>query len=246
MNASSQEINSAAFTRVVTNHGSSITRCTQSVVSCDDIWEAAYERFETADEEVKKFVGRLRRLKIDQLPKSIDVVEIFCGRGNGIVALEHLGFTNIEGVDLSEPLLQKYGGTPRSLYVADCRQMPFENASKDLIIVQGGLHHLPQLPLDVTTTIDEVIRVLRPGGRFVIVEPYPTQALKWIHRISELAFVRMVSPRLDALAVMTQQERITYENWLRQGPMIRDAIMRRFRPLVDQISWTKWNFVGQV
>lgn len=229
----------------LTRQGSRIFRCTHSVVSCDPEWEAAYERFETPEEEIQKFVGRLKTLQLHRLPKTTQVVEIFCGRGSGLIALEQLGFSDREGVDLSEPLLTKYAGTPLNLYVADCRALPFGDNSKDLLIVQGGLHHLSALPEDVDRTISEVKRVLRPGGRLAIVEPYPSRTLSWIHRLSEWEPFRRLSPRLDALAVMTERERTTYENWLRMIPSIRNSIKQSLEPLVDRITWTKWMFVGR-
>ncbi len=96
----------------------------------DELWEAAYERFETPEEEIRKFMRRFRRLGIDALPRSARVVELFCGRGNGLVALERLGFDSLEGVDLSSSLVSRYRG-PAQLYVGDCRRLGFEADSKD-------------------------------------------------------------------------------------------------------------------
>jgi hypothetical protein len=110
----------------------------------DEAWEAAYERFETPEEEIRKFLRRFRRLGLESLSRSSQVVELFCGRGNGLVAFEQMGFRSIEGVDLSPGLMARYRG-PAQLYVGDCRQLHFDEASKDLVIVQGGLHHLPSL-----------------------------------------------------------------------------------------------------
>jgi hypothetical protein len=64
-----------------------------------DPWEAAYLRFEAPEEEIGKFMERLRRLGVSQWPRETNVVELFCG------ALARLGFRNIEGVDLSPRLL---------------------------------------------------------------------------------------------------------------------------------------------
>ena len=40
------------------------------------------------------------------------------------------------------------------------------DASRDVACVQGGLHHLSALPEDLESTVAEVSRVLRVGGRF--------------------------------------------------------------------------------
>src|SRR5208283_1427532 len=93
-----------------------------------DPWEEAYLRFETPEEEIQKFLGRLRRLGVSAWPRDTRVVELFCGRGNGLRAWERLGFTNLEGVDLSPRLIARYSG-PAKCYVADCRHLPFSEAS---------------------------------------------------------------------------------------------------------------------
>src|SRR5215471_20969153 len=76
-----------------------------------DPWEAAYLRFETPEEEIRKFIGRLNRLGARQWPREAEIVELFCGRGNGLVALQRLGFTRLEGVDLSPRLIAQYKGS---------------------------------------------------------------------------------------------------------------------------------------
>jgi len=230
----------------LTPSGSTIYRCTQSVVSCDPAWEAAYERFETPEQEIEKFIKRLTELGLHKLPAESRVVEICCGRGNGIVALDRLGFKHIEGVDLSEPLLRKYAGKQVPLYVADCRDLPFEDQSKDLVVVQGGLHHLPELPLDIQRTANEVKRVLRPHGCFAIVEPYPTRTLGFIHRFSENRVAQRMMPKIEAFASMVELERSTYENWLSLAPSIRNWMKSAFVPLIDRVTWTKWSFVGRL
>jgi hypothetical protein len=70
-------------------------------------WEAAYLSFETPEEEIRKFIRRLRRLGAERLPRQAEVLELFCGRGNGLRALERLGFNRLEGVDLSISLLSQ-------------------------------------------------------------------------------------------------------------------------------------------
>ena len=110
-------------------------------------------------------------------------MELFCGRGNGLHALEQLGFTRLEGVDLSGRLLAQYRGKAKC-YEADCRKLPFADRSKDILIVQGGLHHLPDLPEDLEKTLAEMHRVVRKNGRLVIVEPWRTPFLTVAHLVS--------------------------------------------------------------
>ena len=146
----------------------------------DHAWNEAYLRFETLEQEVRKFSKRLKTLGASRWSRDAEIVELFCGRGSGIVALESHGFTRIEGVDLSQALLSEYEGDVR-LYAGDCRELKFPDSSKDVLIVQGGLHHLPRIPADLNAVLSEVVRVLRPGGRFVCVAPWLTPFLRSVH-----------------------------------------------------------------
>jgi SAM-dependent methyltransferase len=47
--------------------------------------------------------------------------------------------------------------------VADAERIPYDDATFDLVVGHAVLHHIP----DVELALREVLRVLRPGGRFV-------------------------------------------------------------------------------
>ncbi|HEY6946495.1 MAG TPA: class I SAM-dependent methyltransferase [Candidatus Acidoferrum sp.] len=206
-------------------------------------WEAAYLRFETPEEEIRKFIGRLERLGARQWPRDAEIVELFCGRGNGLLALQRLGFTRVEGVDLSPWLIAQYKGSAKCI-VADCRRLPFEDRSKDVLIVQGGLHHLPNLPGDLDQTFSEMQRVLRKDGRVLFVEPWRTPFLDFVHFVSEIRIVRLLSNRMDAFAIMVQNEIHTYTQWLAQPELIKKVARAHFVPVHESFAWGKWNFVG--
>ena len=216
---------------------------TKSAVPADP-WEAAYLRFETPEQEIRKFVKRLRALGVNKWPRDAEIVELFCGRGNGLRALQSLGFTRVEGVDLSARLVAQYQGNARC-YVGDCRQLPFADQSKDALIVQGGLHHLLSLPDDLERTLAEMHRVLRKDGRVVLVEPWLTPFLRFAHFACESPTARRLSNKVDALAVMIQHERRTYEQWLSQPDVILQVVRKHFVPIQQSVAWGKWSFVGK-
>jgi len=208
-----------------------------------DPWEAAYVRFETPQQEIQKFRGRLKKLGVDRLPRDAKIVELFCGRGNGLHALGQLGFKHVEGIDLSSRLVKMYRG-PAQCYVADCRNLPLPDRSKDVLIVQGGLHHLTTLPGDLSEAFMEMQRVLRRDGRVVIVEPWLTPFLRVVHAVSAVRLARRYSEKLDALATMIDYERTTYERWLHQPKLILKLARAHFSPLQESFGWGKWMFVG--
>jgi SAM-dependent methyltransferase len=205
-------------------------------------WEAAYLRFETPEQEIRKFVKRLRKLGASRWDRKSQVIELFCGRGNGLRALQRLGFHHIDGVDISPALAAQYEGTGR-IYVADCRCLPLESCSRDVAIVQGGLHHLASLQ-DLETVLAEVNRVLRPNGLFVAVEPWLTPFLRLVHALCNVALVRRMSNRFDALATMIEHERTTYEQWLERPQPIRSVLEKQFRTQRCLVGWGKLAFVG--
>ena len=73
-------------------------------------WEEAYRRFETPEQEIAKFQERLRHLGAGEWPRDSRILELFCGRANGLVALHRMGFTRLTGGDLSTALLSEYDG----------------------------------------------------------------------------------------------------------------------------------------
>jgi ubiquinone/menaquinone biosynthesis C-methylase UbiE len=211
--------------------------------AAEDPWEAAYLRFESPEQEIRKFTERLRKLGAASWPRDAEIVELFCGRGNGMHALERLGFTRIEGVDSSPALLAQYQGNAKCT-VADCRRLPFSDHSKDILIVQGGLHHLSTLPGDLDQTLRQMQRVLRADGRLVLVEPWLTPFLKFAHIACASAVARRLSNKVDALATMIHYERRTYEQWLSQPEMILKLVNKYFAQREQHTAWGKWSFVG--
>lgn len=214
-------------------------------VCCDPEWEAAYKRFETPEQEIAKFIKRLQRFGFDKLPKNIRIAEIFCGRGGGLVALERMGFHNVEGVDLSDTLLAEYRG-PATMHLADCMNMPFDSDTFAAVVVHGGLHHLPKLPEDLDQTLSEVARITTPGGRFYVIEPWRTPFLTLAHFVTELSLMRRLYKKGDALATMTARERVTYEQWLGQPKEILATFANHFTAEQTEARWGKLAYVGRV
>jgi len=206
-------------------------------------WERAYQRFETPEQERRKFIRRLRSLGVHEWNRQASVLEVCSGRGNGLVAWQQLGFQNVRGVDLSRGLVEVSALRQRCL-LGDARQLPIRTASQDIAIVQGGLHHLLHLD-DVRAALGEMRRVLKPDGRVIVIEPWRTPFLRLVHFVSEQPLARRMSNTLDAFATMTDEERPTYEAWLARAEPILQAVTAEFEPIVLRRGWGKLMFLGR-
>jgi SAM-dependent methyltransferase len=205
-------------------------------------WERAYLAFEAPHEEEEKFIKRFLSLGARNWDRGSLVLDLFCGRGGGGRALRRLGFRRIIGVDVSATLQGINASENRA--IADCRALPVASQCADIAIVQGGLHHLPHLAKDLSATLTEVARALRPGGLLVAVEPWRTPFLDSVHWICKFPIARKMIPKIDALATMIEHERVTYETWLENGSAILAELHRHFEQRQLSIRLGKLYYVG--
>jgi ubiquinone/menaquinone biosynthesis C-methylase UbiE len=127
--------------------------------------------------------------------------------------------------------------------IGDARALPLASRSIDIVIVQGGLHHLFSTG-DVDIAVGEMRRVVTRQGRIIIIEPWLTPFLRLVHFICEQSAARHVSPKLDALATMIEEERKTYDRWLNAPDEHMDVIRRHVMPRIVKRQWGKLVVVG--
>jgi ubiquinone/menaquinone biosynthesis C-methylase UbiE len=123
--------------------------------------------------------------------------------------------------------------------------LPFEDESKDVIIIQGGLHHLQTLPEDLDRCLSEMDRVLKPNGMVLIVEPWLTPFLSFVHWVCGRKMARRLSWKIDSLATMIEHERETYDQWLWQPGFVLNTLDRYFLPERSACRLGKLKFAGR-
>jgi len=109
-----------------------------------------------------------QRLGLDVKDK--DVLEIGCGNGHGGYLLNQLHPKSYIGLDvMAEQIeLAQHHYPQYKFLLQDATDLSqFTEASKDVIIIFGVLHHIPEW----RKVIDEITRVLKPDGQLFLEEP---------------------------------------------------------------------------
>ena len=118
------------------------------------------------------------REKVVQLVDRISpesILDIATGTGDlAIMFAENTSAKKIIGLDISEGMLSvgkekvknKNLGNRIKMIIGDSEKLPFENNSFDAITVSFGVRNFETLE----TGLSEILRVLKPNGKFVILE----------------------------------------------------------------------------
>jgi ubiquinone/menaquinone biosynthesis C-methylase UbiE len=106
--------------------------------------------------------------------ESADILDVGCGTGTLLTDLARSGATSLAGVDLAPNILDvareklSLAGAKADLRSADAEEpLPWASESFDVATLTGVLHHFYR-PHDA---LGEIHRVIRPGGRLLIVDP---------------------------------------------------------------------------
>ena len=124
------------------------------------------------------------------------VLDVACGTGDFAIALSQAGVEKITGVDISQGMLDvgiakvKALGLNIEMHVDDCEQLSIEDDTFDAVSVAFGVRNFEHLQQG----LNEMQRVLRPGGLVCIVElSVPSNALlRWAYKLYFLHILQFV------------------------------------------------------
>jgi ubiquinone/menaquinone biosynthesis C-methylase UbiE len=113
-----------------------------------------------------------------QIQPNDSILDVGCGPGTmALLAKSDYPTVNVHGIDAGEEMIalarQKavQRGTDADFRLGLAQELPYPDASFDVVMNSLVMHHLPQEVRD--QTVAEMYRVLKPGGRLLIVEFEP-------------------------------------------------------------------------
>ncbi len=138
-------------------------------------WQPLYDRLARSYDAVDWFTGntthRYRRRALPYLPEAGSrVLEI--GFGSGKLHLELAEKYWTAGIDLAPGMVRltrarlDKAGLRSAVQVGDARALPWPDAHFDAVVSTFALSSIP----DIEAALDEMTRVLKPGGKLVIVD----------------------------------------------------------------------------
>lgn len=152
-----------------------------------DAFESKYGDYDVLGEMAYRRL--LNRFEKQIQPKAEErCVDLGCGTGAFTRRLNvfHLQLT---GVDISSKCisLAKQKASGETYNVGDLMNLNFENASTDIIIYSGVLHHIPQRT-ERLRALQEGLRILKPDGRLFVYDPNKASPSMWLYRSPQSPF----------------------------------------------------------
>lgn len=134
---------------------------------------------------------------LDEVCRGKEVVDIGCGFGRTRAIVENVGgkWTGVEPFE---------GGG--ATVIADAMNLPFANASFDVVIMNAVLEHIP----DVSKAMAEAGRILRPGGVFV-------GYVAWMECFHEISYTHMSHKSLEYFANTNDMKLVKINGGMRFG-----------------------------
>ena len=109
-----------------------------------------------------------------KIPKDATILDLCCGQGRHSLELRRRGYYQVEGLDLSNYLIQKAKelstaeGYTIPFKKGDARKLAYDTDHFDVVMILGNSFGYFDSVNDDLKTLKEVFRVLKPWGRIVL------------------------------------------------------------------------------
>lgn len=168
---------------------------------------------------------RLERMGFAGLDSGGIWLDLGAGDGNLVTTLAGLGVSHIVALEYQLDLVRH---CPRSASVVcgSAVQVPLADESVDVVVVMDVLHHLSSA--DLAPGMEEIHRVLRPGGQLLVCEPAQT-AVRWVLNLALMSPLSNLTAFSRDKRSMVEAEADTLYPWL--------ASERSFSRLAAQLGF---------
>lgn len=153
-----------------------------------DSWAHSYDRSIVQrllfQPSYRMFMQELWRWRRDD-PRPFDVLDIGCGTGTWIAMIAgcDLPARRLIGLDyasamcrMAQQKAEAVGDSRLQFVRGDAEHLPFEDGSFDVLTCSNSFHHYPHQ----AAAIREMRRVLRPGGRLMLVDGFRDNIVGWV------------------------------------------------------------------
>lgn len=130
-------------------------------------WDAIAQDYDRERHADPVYCACIRQTVADLRPTG---TVLDCGCGTGLATPYLLGAQSVHAVDFSERMLArvrgKFGARRVQAVRADVRELPYPDDMFDCVLVANVLQQLA--PADQPRAAAEILRTLKPGGRFAV------------------------------------------------------------------------------
>ncbi len=152
------------------------------------------------------------------------VLEVAIGTGRNLPF--YPSDVQLTGVDISPRMLERARAraeahpSPVDLQVGDAQHLAHSDASFDTVVATLTLCSIP----DDQAAVAEMARVLRPGGRLILLD----------HVASRIAVIRAMQRTLDPVLIRWQGDHLVRES---------EPVVRRAGLLIEELDRSRWGIV---
>jgi len=140
-----------------------------------------YDRYHTNPHALKYRYSCYDQMLGDIDFKGLMVLDAMCGGGDVTSYLVKKGAI-VTGLDISKPFCRIYKGRFKDcdIVCSSILKTGFQSSCFDAVVIGGGLHHLHPL---LDRGINEISRILKPGGYFCFYEPNAESFLDFFRKL---------------------------------------------------------------
>lgn len=179
-------------------------------------------------------------VKACALTPSSRVLDLCAGTGDVSLAIAHQAGPGLivvtdftpEMLDIAREKAKEYSGSTELRFEhADAQDLPFADESFDCVTVAFGVRNLPERERNFT----EVRRVLKPGGRYVILEFSRPPFAPW--RGAYHVYLRHAIPFIGGLLTGERQGFVYLNDSIRRFPAQEELAVELRQAGFSAISW---------